>query len=182
MSGASSFEPDREPNVAESGRRDALQPALLDRLRDDAPQRETEGREERVITSWKLRSYVLRDLGWLFNVTAPSPDEFRLDEWRYVSETVLNFGLPALAGKLVSGLDLSGLEQAMRDAILAFEPRILPNTLRVRGYPVEDPYGHHNVISLEISGDLWALPYPLELLIKTDLDLESGEVRLSEGG
>ena len=41
--------------------------------------------------------------------------------------------------------------------------------------------GHHNVLSLEISGELWSQPYPLEFLIKTDMDLESGEIRLVEG-
>ena len=34
---------------------------------------------------------------------------------------------------------------------------------------------------LEISGELWSQPYPLEFLIKTDMDLESGEIRLVEG-
>ena len=32
-----------------------------------------------------------------------------------------------------------------------------------------------------ISGELWGQPYPLELLLKTDVDLESGEVRITEG-
>jgi type VI secretion system protein ImpF len=41
--------------------------------------------------------------------------------------------------------------------------------------------GHHNVMTLEITGELWSQPYPVELLIKTDMDLESGEIRLAEG-
>jgi type VI secretion system protein ImpF len=94
---------------------------------------------------------------------------------------VLNYGLPALSGRLVSGLDLTELERALRDAILAFEPRILPDTLQVTGIPAQDPHRHHNVITMQISGQLWAQPYPLELLIKTDLNLESGEVQLAEG-
>jgi type VI secretion system protein ImpF len=44
-----------------------------------------------------------------------------------------------------------------------------------------DPLTHHNVISLEIVGQLWSQPYPLELLLKTDMDLESGEIRIAEG-
>jgi type VI secretion system protein ImpF len=34
------------------------------------------------------------------------------------------------------------------------------------------------VISFEITAQLWAQPYPLELLLKTDLDLETGMVAL----
>ena len=47
--------------------------------------------------------------------------------------------------------------------------------------PAKDPMGHHNVLSLEIMGELWSQPYPLEFLIKTDMDLESGEIRVVEG-
>jgi type VI secretion system protein ImpF len=173
--------------MAEANARDTLQPALLDRLLDDAPSQQVESREDRVITRARLRACVLRDLGWLFNTTAPSGDvqvgeETRtLSDWRYVAQSVLNYGLPALSGRLVSGLDLTELERAMRDAILAFEPRILPDTLEVTSIPLEDPQRHHNVITMQISGQLWAQPFPLELLIKTDLNLESGEVRLAEG-
>ena len=56
----------------------------------------------------------------------------------------------------------------------------IPHTLSVRGIPPNDPLTHHNVLSLEITGELWAKPYPLELLLKTDMDLESGEVRIAE--
>src|SRR6185503_4264836 len=108
-------------------------------LLDDAPQQQVESREERVITRQRLRACVLRDLGWLFNTTAPSVnvqvgEQTRaLGEWHYVRESVLNYGLPALSGRLVSGLDLTELERAMREAILAYEPRILPDTLQVTG-------------------------------------------------
>jgi type VI secretion system protein ImpF len=173
--------------MAEAYPRDSLQPVLLDRLTDDAPLKKMEGREERTVTRAKLRACVLRDLAWLFNATAPNPEvevgekKRKLSDWPYVCKTTLNYGLPALSGRLLSGLDLSTLEQAMREAILAFEPRILKQNLQVRGFPPEDSERHHNIVTFEISGQLWAQPFPLELLIKTDLNLESGEVRLAEG-
>ena len=43
-----------------------------------------------------------------------------------------------------------------------------------------DPLGHHNSLSFEINARLWAQPYPLELLLKTDLDLETGLVELKD--
>jgi len=39
---------------------------------------------------------------------------------------------------------------------------------------------HHNVVSFEIFRELWAQPYPVDLLIKTDMNLESGEIRIAE--
>ena len=81
----------------------------------------------------------------------------------------------------MAGLEFAEVEQILKDAILRFEPRILPQTLTVRGIPAKDAMGHHNILSLEITGELWAQPYPVELLIKTDMDLESGEIRLVEG-
>ena len=45
----------------------------------------------------------------------------------------------------------------------------------------KDPLAHHNIQSVEIMGELWAQPYPLELLLRTDMDLESGEIRIAEG-
>jgi type VI secretion system protein ImpF len=39
---------------------------------------------------------------------------------------------------------------------------------------------HHNVISLHIEALLWAQPVPIELLLRTQLDLESGQNRVEE--
>ena len=166
--------------MVEVGARDALQPALLDRLTDHDPTRKVEGRDERVLSRAQLRASVLRDLSWLFNSTnlASSVD---LSAHPLAAQSTLNYGLTALAGSAVAGLEFAEVEQILKDAILRFEPRILPQTLTVRGIPAKDAMGHHNILSLEITGELWAQPYPVELLIKTDMDLESGEIRLVEG-
>ena len=166
--------------MVEVGARDALQPALLDRLTDHDPTRKVEGRDERVLSRAQLRASVLRDLSWLFNSTnlASTVD---LSAHPLAAQSTLNYGLTALAGNPVASLEFAEVEQILKDAILRFEPRILPQTLTVRGIPAKDAMGHHNILSLEITGELWAQPYPVELLIKTDMDLESGEIRLVEG-
>jgi type VI secretion system protein ImpF len=38
----------------------------------------------------------------------------------------------------------------------------------------------HNVIEFEIRGHLWAQPVPLEILLRTKLDLEAGQVDVRE--
>src|SRR5262249_14764860 len=140
----------------------------------------SEGRAERVISRAQLRASVLRDLAWLLNSTNLS-EEIDFKNYPLVEHSTVNYGLVPLSGKVVSSLDLSELERTLSTAILRFEPRILPHTVKVRGITAVDSVEHHNVLAFEISGDLWGQPYPLELLLKTEVDLESGEVRIAEG-
>jgi type VI secretion system protein ImpF len=99
-----------------------------------------------------------------------------------VRSSVINFGLPALSGKPASSLEVIDLERAVRQAIVEFEPRILPATLRVKALIDVDRLDHHNVIAIEIRGELWAQPVPLELEVRTEIDLETGRVRITELG
>jgi type VI secretion system protein ImpF len=156
-----------------------LQPALLDRLTDDDPEKTSEPRESRLITTSRLREAVLRDLAWLLNAARPGDDE-GLAQYDEARRSVLNFGMPPLAGATASTLDLQALEQAIRQAILDYEPRISPASLRVESILSDSVLDQHNVVSIQISGELWAQPVPLELLLRTDVDLESGEVRIQE--
>jgi type VI secretion system protein ImpF len=158
---------------------DRLQPALLDRLTDDEPDKRVEPREARVLSKRKLRESVLRDLAWLFNATrleAVNP----LAKAPYVRKSVLNFGLPALSGSTASSLDVTDLQRAVRDAILTYEPRILADTLEVRTLMNAGDLDHHNVIGVEIHAMLWAQPIPLEFLVRTDFDLETGKVQITD--
>ena len=158
---------------------DRLQPALLDRLTDDDPESRTESSETRVINRNRMRELVLRDLAWLFNATAPGADI----DWShapYAQKSVLNYGLPALSGQTASTIDPLMLQARVKQAILDHEPRILPQTLNVEVVISETQMDHHNQIGFRISGQLWAQPVPLELLLHTDIDLETGRVAVRE--
>jgi type VI secretion system protein ImpF len=156
-----------------------LQPALLDRLTDDEPDKKLEPREARVLSKRRMRESVLRDLAWLFNATQLEAVETLAKE-PYVRRSVLNFGLPAMSGKAVSSLDVTDLTRAVREAILTFEPRILPHTLEIKTLLDAGTLDHHNVVGVEIHGQLWAQPVPLEFLVRTDFDLETGKVRITD--
>jgi type VI secretion system protein ImpF len=155
---------------------DRLQPALLDRLRDDHPEQRVEPAEARVMSRQRLREAVLRDLEWLFNATAPASVE-GLDGF---PRSVLGFGLPALSGTTASSIDPPWLEAQVKRAIIDHEPRILPDSLRVEALVSDLQIGHRNQISIRISGQMWAQPVPLELLLHTDFDLETGRVQIRE--
>lgn len=151
-----------------------LQPALLDRLIDDDADKSVEARESRLITGRKLRAAVLRDLAWLFNASRPS-DEIDPVEMPHAYRSVINFGLPALSGTTASSVSGEDLESRIRDAILAYEPRIIPETLQVSAILSDMVLDHHNQIQVEIRGKLWAQPVPLEILLRTAVDLETNE-------
>jgi type VI secretion system protein ImpF len=159
--------------------RDRLQPALLDRLTDDAPHERQEASDRRVMSKSALRQAVLRDLSWLFNATQPLPPS-QQEQHPMIAESVLNYGLPALSGQLVSKVDINQLERTIRQAILRFEPRLLPESLKVVALEATHVLDTHNMIEFEIRGHLWAQPVPLEVLLRTKLDLEAGQVEVRD--
>ena len=158
---------------------DRLQPALLDRLTDDEPESRVEAVEARVINRTRLRELVLRDLAWLFNTTQPG-DWLSSETTPHAARSVLGFGLPALSGRYLSAVDLQTLQDGVRRAILQHEPRILPGTLKVEAVVSEQQADHHNQLGFRISGQLWAQPVPLELMLRTDVDLETGRIAIRE--
>jgi len=162
--------------MAESNR-DRINPSLLDRLTDEAPGA-AGGRGGSTSLS-ELRKSVLRDLAWLFNTTQVLDAE-TAQAWPQVRNSVLNYGLPPLAGTHASSIDFPRLERALRQAIIDFEPRILADSVSVKAQLERDSLDHHNVISLNIAGLLWAQPVPIEMLLRTQLDLESGQNRVEE--
>jgi type VI secretion system protein ImpF len=153
---------------------DRLQPALLDRLTDDAPQALAESPDQRVLSMRGLRKAVLRDLGWLLNSTGLGAVQ-PLDGTPLAAQSVLNFGLPDLTGTTASGLDRAALARRIRQAVWDFEPRILRDSLRVVALA---PGAAANQVAFEIHGELWGQPLPERLYLKTELDLEIGELRL----
>ena len=161
--------------MAETIARDRLYPSLLDRLIDDDPSKKSEPRDNRASSTSRLREAVLRDLNWLFNATQSSDD---LNDFPEVRRSVLNYGLPAVSGRPASSLDLTELARALREALIHFEPRLVPHTVRVYAEPKME--GSHNVISFRMEGQLWAQPIPLEIYMRTDMDLESGQTRVVE--
>ena len=164
--------------MAELKPQERLQPALLDRLMDDEPDKKVESRDKRMLNRTQMRQAALRDLGWLFNATCMGG----LAGHTYAENSVVNFGLPPLSGETASTLDVIELEGTIRHAILTFEPRIMPESLQVEALVSDLQLNHHSVVSIQIRGNLWAHPLPIELLLRTELDLETGAVEVRDLG
>jgi type VI secretion system protein ImpF len=75
---------------------------------------------------------------------------------------------------------MHALQARVHQAILDHEPRILPESLTVEALVSNAQLDHHNMVGFRIGGQLWAQPVPLELLLHTEIDLETGRVAVRE--
>ena len=69
---------------------------------------------------------------------------------------------------------MEGLQEELSEAVQSFEPRITRGSLTIRG----DIKG--NLVTFDVEGDLWALPLPEHLHLKTTVDLETGHCLLGD--
>ena len=157
-----------------------LQPSLLDRLTDNAPEQKTESREKRVLSLRQLRQSVLRDLTWLLNTSGLEPS-LDLSNTPYVAHSVLNYGIPVLSGMNLNRNQLLAVHGQIKQAILDFEPRILPGSVKLELITNDEQMNHH-AMSFKIEGDLWAQPLPVHLFIRSELDLETGKATVTDLG
>ncbi|MBW7983738.1 type VI secretion system baseplate subunit TssE [Enterobacillus tribolii] len=161
--------------------RDKLMPALFDRLTDYEPQNKRESERSKTISHNELRKIILRDLQWLFNC---NNNESLIDVQAFpaVRRSTVNYGITPLAGKRMSDIEWSDIQKNLRMAILTFEPRIIPEELKLRCVSESDDLDSHNVLSIEIRGLLWCNPHPLEFCFRSDIDLENGYFNLRDIG
>ena len=157
---------------------DRIKPSLLDRLTDDEPGELRDPPHKRFASTKQLRESVVRDLGWLLNCVRLSTVQ-DLQAHPYAAKSVLNFGLPDMAGRTTSGIDIPELEQQLRQAILDFEPRLLPSSVEVTVVQAAESTAHNNM-QLVIEAKLFAHPVPLAVWLRTEIDLENGEVNITE--
>lgn len=165
--------------MAELSPQERLQPALLDRLTDHDPGQKIESRDRRVISVQRLRECIRRDLAWLLNC-GRLESVMNLDEYPEVANSVLNYGIPDLSGASLAGANTVLIENAVRAAIVQFEPRLLKNSLKVT-VATDSNSMNRNSMTFKIECEMWAQPVPLSLYLQTELDLETGDVSVKEG-
>lgn len=162
-------------------------PSLLDRLKDDAPGRQTEAHGEAhgdgygsslasaTVSNGRMRELVRDSLVSLFNTTNI---EDRLDPRRHreVLQSVVNYGLPPLTGGFSCDLRWEAVERMVRQAIVRFEPRIIPSSLQI--LPPEDEEkspgaqaGH--TLQFSIQAMIYMDPHPVEFSLQGNMDLEN---------
>jgi len=156
-------------------RRGRYLPTLLERLQDNEPKSPDD--RARPVDIKTIRQLVQKDIADLINHTNI---EDTLDEQRYkaVTESVLNYGIPALIGSQKNRNNWHVIEQAIRKAIIRFEPRIIPETLLVRSLHEGEGMARHAIIMFEIRGLINWHPHPIDLFMNGHYDTESEKVDL----
>lgn len=154
-----------------------LLPTLFDRLRDDAPNRKNELAEEYTVSPARLREIVQRDLMYLLNSTNLE-DDIDFSRYPQVASSVLNYGVPPVAGNYMHEHKWADIEKAIRRAIVRFEPRLEADSLKVQPLKKEQARHEYNVLVFEISGRILTEPYPTSFTVQSTFDLETNRINL----
>lgn len=138
---------------------------------------QVESLERRTFTMRRLRESVFRDLNWLLNSSSlDSIDD--LIRYPQVANSVVNYGMPSLAGTPRSSIDVKVTADRIARAIKNFEPRLA----KVRVIPERGETGGEFALEFRIEAELWGQPVPQELVMRTRIDLNTGEARLEAPG
>lgn len=155
-----------------------LQPSLLDRLTDNEPTSRKESRDSRVIDLNRLREIIQRDLSWLLN-TQNAGQMIDSDRYPSAAASVLNYGLSEVTGEYSTTEKAEKIRRSIEQAVTCFEPRIIEGTVDVQ--LIGDVEVTGMTIGLDIRADMWAQPLPLELYLRSKVDVTTGEVKMERG-
>ncbi len=132
--------------------------------------------EQRTLSMRRLRESVLRDLSWLLS-TASFDTREDLSAWPEVVSSVLNYGLPSVAGLGSSNFDPMEAAKRLQSSIERFEPRLT----HVRVTPEFDATRMDlHALKFRVEAQLWGQPTPQQLLLRTQIDVESADVVITD--
>ncbi len=144
-----------------------------------------------VVSPEVLREAVRRDIEALFNterfecglMLTPREAEARpgppdLDDFPEVRRSVVNYGVPAFAGRSSRDFDREALARELKAVLAVFEPRLKPGATRVSVTTSDRAAG----LTIEIDGLLIMAPAPERLRLRTMVDLDSGQARTTVRG
>jgi len=123
-----------------------------------------------------LRATVRREIGWILNTTNLG-SAVDLEAYPQVETSVLNFGVPDLAGKALTGRLVLQRARDIRAALLAFEPRIDTASLEVE---VSEQIERENSITFVIKADVRSAVRAIPVKFRTDLEVETADVVIRE--
>jgi type VI secretion system protein ImpF len=180
--------------MAARGGRERLNPTLFDKLvvgneiaglRGD----ELEGVEQRRETlryysvpqlerfnEDALRATIKRELAWLLNTTNLEAVE-DLEAAPNVRTSVLNYGVPDLAGKALNRRLLLKRARDIKAAIVAFEPRIAEESLSVE---VANTIERENAITFVIEADVRSAVRAVPIKLRSDIEADSASVTVRD--
>jgi len=138
-----------------------------------------ESRESRVIDIRQLRNIIRRDLSWLLN---SNNQDSQIDEEIYpnVLTSVLNYGVREVGGDYSTEKRAAEIRKSIHKSISLFEPRIKQGTLEVTLHRDKD--SSDAIFDFDIHADMWAQPLPMELYLRSQVDVTTGHLTLERRG
>jgi type VI secretion system protein ImpF len=137
---------------------------------------QVESGDRQLISTRRLRECVQRDLSSLLN-TASLDAMQDLTPYPQVARSVLNYGMPSFAGLALHSVDPKDTARRIREVIEIYEPRLS----RVQVIPETEQLASDGVtLGFRIEAELWSFPTHQHLVMKTSIDVESGDVRINE--
>lgn len=121
------------------------------------------------------REAILRDLTWLLNTTCLGESR-DLSRWRNVQRSVLNFGIPELSGRTLSGVDCAQIERRIKKVIETFEPRLQRGTIVVEAV-IDRAAFHPRALQLSVQAQCIESLHNEWIHLTLHVDLETGRVR-----
>lgn len=132
----------------------------------------------RGFNNWSdVRRDVVRNLEWLLNTEQPSTLA-GVALPAAVQASVVCYGIPAYSGKVQSSFNAEDVAWSIRERIIAYETRIEAATLSVTAADPEGG-GKFNRMRFTIHGYLRADPLPIEFVVQSELDMESGSAKIT---
>jgi type VI secretion system protein ImpF len=138
----------------------------------------TESSEQKNVSMRRLREYVCRDLAALLNCSSLDAT-VDLTPYPWVQHSVVNFGMPSLAGRIARTVDPQRIAKTIEATIENFEPRL--SRVRVTAEMGGEGSETH-VLAFRIEAELWGQPVPQQLLLRTSVDVDTGDVRVADSG
>lgn len=123
-----------------------------------------------------LRVTVRREIAWLLN-TVQLGAVTDLSDYPQVATSVLNYGVPDLAGKSLSRRVILQRAREIRDALRAFEPRIDEKTLMVEPTELGE---RDNAVTYVIHGDVRSAVHALPVKFRTDVENDTAAVHVRD--
>jgi type VI secretion system protein ImpF len=123
-----------------------------------------------------LRATVLRELNWILNTTNLGSIT-DLKPYPEVATSVLNYGVPDMAGKLLQRRAIQTRAREIKEAIRRFEPRIAPQRLDVTATATD---AKPNAVTFVIRADVTSAVMALPVEFKTDVEIDTGAATLRE--
>ncbi|MEQ1830290.1 MAG: type VI secretion system baseplate subunit TssE [Pirellula sp.] len=151
--------------------------SLLDRLTERLPDEVSEATLERgEMPLADLEESIYRDLCWLVQSTSLETTT-ELSRWPNVRRSVLNYGIPVFAGKVLGNAELGQIEASLKRSIELFEPRLQSDSLTVNAVSSLGEFDHRT-IRIQIVGECVDHHGTCSVAIQVCIDLDTGRLQV----